>query len=112
MRQYLLMGACALALAAVTASGCASSPKRAVCVMDTAPPAPIAEATPAPRPGWIWRAGHWESRGGQWTWQPGDWQHERGPGFVWRDGFWTRYGNRYHWVDGHWERGATRVSSS
>ena len=29
----------------------------------------------APRPGMVWRKGHWVYRGRQWIWIPGQWLH-------------------------------------
>lgn len=91
----------AITLALASMAGCEVH-WRARVVVDSAPPAPRAEAPPA-RPGWLWVAGHWAMVENQWRWVPGHFVRERGPAYVWRDGEWIRRGPRYYWVDGHWE---------
>jgi hypothetical protein len=37
-------------------------------------PAPVYEATPGPRPGWVWIAGHWQWNGRRQVWIRGHWR--------------------------------------
>ncbi len=39
----------------------------------TAPGTTVVEVTPAPREGYIWSPGHWETRGAHQAWNPGHW---------------------------------------
>lgn len=67
-----------------------------------APPAPIYEATPAPRAGYDWVAGHYEWRNGQYAWTPGYWIAER-PGQTWEEARWIRDSNgQWSMVGGRW----------
>lgn len=77
---------------------------------------------PAPRPGWIWVAGHYDARHvwfpgywqpasprAGWAWVPGfwdgpiyvegRWREDSRPGWGWVEGY---YDNG-RWVEGHWE---------
>ncbi len=54
----------------------------------TPPPAPVYEAVPAPRPGYIWAPGFWR------------WEHER---HVWVPGRWMEARRGYHWVPDRWD---------
>jgi hypothetical protein len=51
------------------------------------PPAPIYEAVPAPRVGYVWAPGFWR------------WEHER---HVWAPGHWIAGRPGHHWVADHW----------
>ena len=37
-------------------------------------PAPIQEAAPARRPGWVWVGGHWQWNGRRYVWIRGHWR--------------------------------------
>jgi len=69
----------ALAVAAATMP--AVSEARVSFDRSIAPPAPLVEAVPAPRPGYVWAPGYW-------TWQ----------------------GDRYNWIAGKLDEGAPRLS--
>ena len=56
----------------------------------TPPPAPIYEAVPAPRVGYVWAPGFWR------------WEHER---HVWAPGHWIEGRPGHHWVADHWVEG-------
>src|SRR6201999_4270763 len=62
------------------------------------PPAPIYEAVPAPRAGFVWAPGFWGWEGGRHVWHGGSWMAER-PGYHWAPD---------HWVQEHggWRRQA------
>jgi WXXGXW repeat (2 copies) len=40
-------------------------------------PAPVFEAVPAPRPGYLWQAGYWRGEGEHRYWERGRWQEHR-----------------------------------
>jgi WXXGXW repeat (2 copies) len=56
----------------------------------TPPPAPIYEAVPASRVGYVWAPGYWR------------WEHER---HVWAPGHWIEGRRGHHWVADHWVEG-------
>lgn len=73
-------------------------------VVEIAPPAPVYEAVPAPRSGYVWANGHYEWRGGEYRWVPGHWIAER-PGYEFREHRWVQRGNgQWYMVGGNWER--------
>ena len=75
-------------------------------IVRVAPPQPRMEATPHPRRGYVWVAGHWEwrNRQHQHQWVAGTWVRERHghhyqqPTWVERDGGWSMQ-------QGGWRRG-------
>jgi len=60
-----------------------------------APPAPIFEAAPAPRAGYIWTPGHYVWNGNQYVWQSGNWLEMR-EGYAWQPAHWQQR------ADGSW----------
>lgn len=83
-----------IALAALIAIGAAGAPLTSmaysnVSVVISAPPAPLYEAVPAPRHGYVWAPGHWEWNGRRHIWAPGVWIVER-PGYVYNAPTWYR----------------------
>ena len=56
----------------------------------TPPPAPIYEAVPAPRVGYVWAPGFWR------------WEHER---HVWAPGHWIAGRRGHRWVADRWVEG-------
>src|SRR5262249_21456001 len=54
------------------------------------PPAPVYEAVPAPRAGYVWAPGYYRYEGSRYVWTTGRWMAER-PG--------------YRWVPDRWEHG-------
>jgi len=90
-----------LALAALIATAAAAAPLPSLAgtsvslFVRAAPPAPIYEAAPAPRHGYVWAPGHWEWNGYRHIWAPGFWVAAR-PGYAYqaptwyaRDGGWV-----------------------
>lgn len=73
-------------------------------VVSSAPPAPVYEAVPAPRRGYVWAQGHWEWRGGRHAWVPGYWMAER-PGYVYSQPVWYRGDRGWYMEPARWERG-------
>jgi hypothetical protein len=99
-RKGLLMALC-LAASAIAAPALTSA---AVNVdIDIAPPAPIVEAPPSPRVGFVWAPGFYAWRGGRHVWVRGHWIRER-PGFHWVPDAWVPAGPHWHYVPGHWVR--------
>jgi hypothetical protein len=71
-------------------------------LVQPAPPAPIFEAVPAPREGFVWSPGHYEWRNGQYVWLPGEWMTARS-GFAWEPGHWQqRSDGSWQYLAGHW----------
>lgn len=78
-------------------------PGQAVLVQP-APPAPLYEAVPAQREGYVWAPGHYEWRNGQYVWIGGEWMTARA-GFAWRSGHWEqRNDGTWQFMAGHWVR--------
>ena len=73
-------------------------------IVQSAPPAPMFEAVPAPREGWVWSPGHYEWRDGRYLWTAGRWIQER-PGWEWQEARWTqRSDGSWYLVGGQWVR--------
>src|SRR4051794_36692577 len=51
------------------------------------PPAPIYEAVPAPRTGYIWAPGHYVWNNGRYEWHGGEWMASRA-GYGWQAAHW------------------------
>jgi hypothetical protein len=67
-----------------------------------APPAPIYEAVPAPREGWVWTPGFYDWRDGRYVWTSGRWAQER-PGWAWQEARWLqRADGSWYLVSGQW----------
>ena len=75
----------------------------AIAVQYTAPPAPLYEVVPAPRPGMVWVPGHWEWRGHRHVWMAGYWLQAR-PGYRYREPLWVERGGRWYLQPGGWDR--------
>lgn len=67
------------------------------------PPAPVYEAVPAPRVGWVWAPGFWQWRHGRHVWIAGHWVRER-RGYVYAPGAWVAREGHYYWHEPRWER--------
>ncbi|HSV54967.1 MAG TPA: YXWGXW repeat-containing protein [Burkholderiaceae bacterium] len=73
-------------------------------IVSVAPPAPIHEAPPPPRRGYVWAPGHHEWRGNQYVWVQGHWVQDR-PGYEYREPRWVQRGDgQWHLVGNNWER--------
>ena len=68
------------------------------------PPAPIYEAVPAPRAGYVWAPGFWRWDGHRHVWARGHWIAAR-PGYRWVPDHWAAYHGGWRHEDGHWDRG-------
>jgi hypothetical protein len=79
------------------------SPANEEVIVQEAPPAPVVEVVPDPRPGYIWESGYWGWSGHRHIWYPGHWIIER-PGYVWIGNSWVHRGNGWSFSFGHWGR--------
>ncbi|ROZ77036.1 YXWGXW repeat-containing protein [Ramlibacter sp. WS9] len=73
-------------------------------IVSVAPPAPVYEAAPAPRHGYVWAPGHHEWRNGQYVWIQGHWLAAR-TGYEYREPRWVQRGDgQWALVGNNWER--------
>ena len=73
-------------------------------VVQAPPPAPIYEAVPAPREGYIWAPGHYAWDNGRYEWRHGEWMPSR-PGYAWQAAHWEQRGDgSWYLVGGTWVR--------
>lgn len=72
----------------------------------TAPPAPIYEAVPAPRPGYVWAPGFWswDDHYRKHAWRQGHWVAAR-PGYVYESPRWVRASNGWVMQPERWNHG-------
>ncbi len=75
----------------------------------TPPPAPIYEAAPAPRAGFVWAPGFWQWEGGRHLWHAGYWMPER-HGYHWVPDRWAQVHGGWHHEVGHWDHDMERHS--
>jgi hypothetical protein len=66
------------------------------------PPTVIVERTPAPGPGYVWIAGHWDWDGRGWVWHNGSWQLPPQASAQWSPGHWMKSSQGWAWADGAW----------
>jgi len=64
-------------------------------IVQMAPPAPIYEALPAHRSGYVWAPGHYVWNNGAYMWRGGEWMTAR-PGYSWQQAQWQQR------ADGSW----------
>lgn len=75
-----------------------------VVMVQPAPPAPMYEAVPASREGYIWAPGHYVWDNGRYLWRPGEWVASR-PGYAWQAAHWEqRSDGSWYLVGGTWVR--------
>jgi len=71
------------------------------------PPAPVYEAVPAPRAGYVWAPGHYRLVNDRYVWNPGHWEAVRA-GYRYIPDTWERVtvGGREQWryVPSRWDR--------
>ncbi len=73
-------------------------------IVSSAPPAPVREAVPPPREGFVWAPGHHELRGNQYVWVQGQWLRDR-DGYDYRAPRWVQRANgEWYMVGNNWER--------
>lgn len=74
-----------------------------IVIMQT-PPAPLYEAVPAARAGYIWAPGHYVWDNGRYMWRSGQWLETRS-GYAWRPAQWQqRADGSWQLVGGTWVR--------
>jgi len=73
-------------------------------VIRVAPPRPVRVGVVgvAPGPGYVWREGWQEWRGGAYVWVPGGWVRPPHPGWGWVPPHYRRAQGGYIFVPGHW----------
>jgi hypothetical protein len=69
--------------------------------INVAPPAPVYEAVPPPRPGYVWAPGYWRWEGHRHVWTRGYWIPAR-PGFVYHRAYWGHYRDGWRFHRGYW----------
>lgn len=73
-------------------------------IVQPAPPAPLNEAVPAPRAGYLWTPGHYVWNGGRYVWRSGEWVATR-EGYGWQAARWEqRPDGSWHLLPGAWVR--------
>ena len=70
----------------------------------TPPPAPVYEAVPVARVGYVWAPGYWRWEHERHVWMPGRWMAGR-PGYHWVPDRWDRVHEGWHHNEGHWDHG-------
>lgn len=102
MKTKSLIAALALAAGSVGIAGVAYA--RVVDVeIGVAPPPARVEVVPAPREGYIYEKGHYETSDGQtYVWVEGRYLPNR-EGHVWHPYVMERSGDRWHFRAGHWD---------
>jgi hypothetical protein len=66
-----------------------------------APPAPVVEYAPPPRPGYVWAPGYWDWHRDRHVWIGGHWVVAR-PGYYWVPDRWVHSGRYWRHQHGHW----------
>ncbi len=93
----------ALATAASLTALAPAHAQSQITIIREAPPAPMQEAAPPARPGYVWAPGHHEWRGNQYVWVQGQWLQER-PGYAYQGHRWVQRNGQWQLVGGNWER--------
>lgn len=93
-----------IAAALASPLGLGASVAHAQVYVQVAPPAPVYEAAPPARPGYVWVPGHHEWRGDHYAWVSGRWMADR-PGYEYVQPRWVQRGNgQWYMVGNNWER--------
>ncbi|SOZ13523.1 Conserved hypothetical protein; putative exported protein [Cupriavidus taiwanensis] len=111
MTDCALRPARALLLAALLGSGLTLSAGSLAQVsvniaIGVPPPAPIYEAVPAPRAGYVWMPGYWDwdDHHRKHAWKKGRWERERA-GYVYESPRWIQSRDGWVLVPGRWDQG-------
>ena len=99
-RKLLLASLATLAIGAALPASARTSVDFYV---NVAPPAPVVEYAPAPRPGFVWVPGFWEWRRHRHVWVGGHWERVR-PGYYYAPARWVQHGDRWAYSGGGWRR--------
>jgi hypothetical protein len=76
-------------------------------VYEATPGTPQERVTPAPGPGYVWMAGHWNNVAQRWVWVAGHWEMPPSPSAVWIAGHWVQGTSGWAWAEGTWTVGAS-----
>lgn len=89
------------ALAIVAAPMLVSAAALAPGDIKKAPPEPVYEVDPGPRPGYVLAPGYWLWDGKRHVWKASRWIAAR-EGFQWVPDQWEQRGDAWHLAPGHW----------
>jgi hypothetical protein len=107
LKEAVMLKMNAVLLSAAVVLGATSLPAAARVNLDidigVPPPAPVYEAVPVARPGYVWAPGYWGWVDGRHVWVKGRWIGER-RGYHWVPEHWEERGGRHHFVGGVWVR--------
>ena len=98
IRRILFAAIVATSAAGITAPAAASD-----IYIQVAPPPLRVQAVPAPRHGYVWVPGYWNSRNHKYVWTSGTWLRER-PGYGYHPSTWTEHEGRWSMQRGSWTR--------
>jgi hypothetical protein len=90
-----------LALASLTAGGCASGYGE-VYVADEPPAAIVEVEGVAPGPDFVWIGGFHRWDGHHYVWNAGRWERPPCANASWEAGRWEHTPRGWHWTDGRW----------
>ena len=100
-RKSMIAVLCAASLGAVGLPTTASA--EVGIFLNIAPPPPRHEVVPAPRSGYVWSSGYWNSNGKKHVWQAGHWERDR-TGYHMTQPAWTQR-DRWELRRGYWTKG-------
>jgi hypothetical protein len=98
----VLASAC-LALAPPGIRSASAETDDPVVEVSVAPPAPLVEVVPQPKPHHFWVHGYWRWNGRSHVWVPGYYEAER-RGYVFREPHWENIGGHWYFHEGGWHR--------
>jgi hypothetical protein len=80
-------------------------------VYESQPGTPQERVTPAPGPGYVWMAGHWNNVSQRWVWVAGHWEMPPSPSALWVAGHWVQGPAGWIWAEGTWTIGTAAAES-
>lgn len=90
-----------LAVLLLSSAGAQAAPRISE-ALDREPPAPLYEATPSERPGYVWTPGCWKWDGKRMVWSFGRWIAKR-PGYDWVPDGWEKRADKWYFAEGYWQ---------
>ncbi len=103
--RFVVRAAVAAALLSGMAFGPAAMAQVSINIaIGVPPPAPIYEAVPVARPGYVWMPGYWDwdDHYRKHAWKKGRWERER-PGYIYESPRWTQASGGWVLVPGRWD---------
>jgi YXWGXW repeat-containing protein len=94
---------CAAMMAASVVGVTAPASAATVIYLQAAPPPLRVETVPAPRHGYVWVPGYWNSHHNKYAWSKGTWARER-PGYRYHASTWAEHEGRWTMQRGSWAR--------